>query len=204
MSTLEQKAKNNAYMKEWSRKNPEKVKTSKRKSYLKNRVAILLQHKTWSIKNKEHKARKDREYQELNKEKIALNKRQYYLKNREHLIKVNNDRTTLRRQTDVLFNLKSKLRTQIAVNLIARKYKKSKSTEDLLGAKVEVVKVHIESLFKPGMTWENHGIYGWHIDHKIPLASAKNQEDVYGLFHYENLQPLWANENLSKGSSLQE
>jgi hypothetical protein len=52
------------------------------------------------------------------------------------------------------------------------------------------------------MAWENHGTYGWHIDHKTPLASAKNEEDVYKLFFYKTLQPLWATENLSKGSRM--
>lgn len=49
------------------------------------------------------------------------------------------------------------------------------------------------------MSWNNYGIY-WHIDHIIPLASAKNIEELYKLNHYTNLQPLEAKENMRKGS----
>jgi 5-methylcytosine-specific restriction endonuclease McrA len=49
------------------------------------------------------------------------------------------------------------------------------------------------------MTWENWGVYTWHIDHIIPLSSAKTDEEVYLLWHYSNLRPLSAQENLKKG-----
>jgi len=42
----------------------------------------------------------------------------------------------------------------------------------------------------------------WHVDHIIPLASAKTQEEIEKLFHYKNLQALWAIDNLSKGSKM--
>ncbi len=199
MKTLEQKAKKSAYMREYLRENYEKINSDRRKRYLILIDTKKTQAKRWRENNKELKAQIDKDYQEKNKEKIALNKRNYYLKNRAHLIKVNCERSKNRRKTDILFNLKSKLRTQIIVNLAKRKYKKSLKTEELLGARIEVVREHIESLFKEGMTWQNHGTYGWHIDHKTPLASAKSEQDVLELFHYTNLQPLWAKDNLMKG-----
>lgn len=52
------------------------------------------------------------------------------------------------------------------------------------------------------MCWENHGRHGWHIDHIIPLSSARNEEEIYMLCHYTNLQPLWAEDNLSKGCKI--
>ena len=48
------------------------------------------------------------------------------------------------------------------------------------------------------MTWDNYGKYGWHIDHIIPLGTAKTEKDLEKLLHYSNTQPLWAEENLSK------
>ncbi len=64
-----------------------------------------------------------------------------------------------------------------------------------------IAREHLEKQFKEGMTWENHGLYGWHIDHIIPCASfdLTDLEQQKKCFHYTNLQPLWAKENLIKG-----
>ena len=61
------------------------------------------------------------------------------------------------------------------------------------------IKIWIESKWLEGMSWDNHTVNGWHIDHVIPLASAKTEEEIYKLNHYTNLQPLWWYDNLSKG-----
>ena len=58
---------------------------------------------------------------------------------------------------------------------------------------------HLESKFTDGMSWDNHTTHGWHIDHIIPLSSAKTLEEVEKLCHFSNLQPLWAIDNLLKG-----
>jgi hypothetical protein len=50
------------------------------------------------------------------------------------------------------------------------------------------------------MCWENRN--EWHIDHIVPLSSAKTEDEVYGLCHYTNLQPLWAKDNLQKSNKL--
>ena len=61
---------------------------------------------------------------------------------------------------------------------------------------------HIENQFKSGMNWENYGYYGWHIDHIQPCASfdLTKEEEIHKCFHYSNLQPLWAEENLKKSA----
>lgn len=48
---------------------------------------------------------------------------------------------------------------------------KTDHMEKLLGCTFEEAKIHIEKQFLPGMTWENHSLYGWHIDHIRPCAS---------------------------------
>ena len=65
----------------------------------------------------------------------------------------------------------------------------------------EVCKAHIEKQFTKGMSWSNQG--KWHIDHIIPLASAKNEDELMKLCHYRNLQPLWAEDNLKKSAKIQ-
>jgi hypothetical protein len=80
--------------------------------------------------------------------------------------------------------------------------KKSESTQILVGCTIEELWIHLEKQFKPGMTKENHG--KWHVDHIKPCSSfdltkASEQREC---FHYTNLQPLWASENLSKGNRI--
>lgn len=60
--------------------------------------------------------------------------------------------------------------------------------------------VHLESKFRPGMTWENRGKKGWHIDHIKPLSAfdLTDPGQVSDACHYTNLQPLWWKENLDK------
>jgi hypothetical protein len=70
----------------------------------------------------------------------------------------------------------------------------------MLGCDLHTAKAHLEKQFTDGMTWANHG--EWHIDHIIPCASAKTEEELIKLFHYENLQPLWAIDNLKKGAKI--
>ena len=79
---------------------------------------------------------------------------------------------------------------------------KSASTIKLLGCAVEYLKNHLESQFTEGMNWDNYG--KWHIDHIIPCASFDFTDPFQQreCFHFSNLQPLWAEDNLKKGSNL--
>lgn len=83
-----------------------------------------------------------------------------------------------------------------------KKYKKKLRSEEILGCSIEFFQKYIESKFTKGMTLENYG--EWHLDHIIPLATAKNEEDVIRLNHYRNFQPLWAFDNFSKGGRINE
>ena len=71
---------------------------------------------------------------------------------------------------------------------------------ELVGCSRDYLVHHIESQFKPGMTWDNHGVYGWHIDHRVPVSyfDMTKDEDAKVCFFWMNLQPLWAKDNYSK------
>ena len=105
-----------------------------------------------------------------------------------------------RRKTNALFRLKKNLRTRTYSAFKRKGYSKNTKTQEMLGVDWEICKAHIERQFTKGMNWENQG--DWHIDHIIPLASAKTSERLKKLCHYTNLQPLWAEENLSKSDSI--
>lgn len=63
---------------------------------------------------------------------------------------------------------------------------------------------HMESLFQPGMSWENYGKNGWHIDHIMPVSSfdLTNLQEVKRASHFSNLQPLWAADNQRKSNKI--
>ena len=84
--------------------------------------------------------------------------------------------------------------------MVAQYTVKSDKTLELLGASVTFVKKYLESLFQPGMSWDNYG--EWHVDHIIPCASfdLNDPEQQKKCFHYTNLQPLWAADNIAKGA----
>lgn len=107
-----------------------------------------------------------------------------------------------KRKTDVNFRLAGNLRSRLRRAMIFGRGAKSASTLQLLGCTVDELKVKLESRFQPGMTWDNYG--EWHVDHIKPCASFDLTEPAQQLacFHFSNLQPLWALENLKKGARL--
>lgn len=84
--------------------------------------------------------------------------------------------------------------------------KAGRRTFSLLGYSKQELMEHLERQFKTGMTWDNYGLYGWHIDHIRPKTSFEFEttEDAgFGeCWALSNLQPLWAKENLKKHASL--
>ena len=65
------------------------------------------------------------------------------------------------------------------------------STNQIIGCSISHLRTHLESKFKKGMNWENYGLYGWHIDHIIPLDSGKenlgkSKNDLQGLYFLRN------------------
>lgn len=178
--------------------------------YLKNKEKLALKAKEKFILNREKSLSKSRDYHYKNKEKRNSQAKAWWTPERreEEKIRKNKKRAELneyqrnyakdRSRTDPLFKFKKNIRR--ATSEAFSKDKKSKKTMELLGCSLEQAYFHIESLFQTGMSWNNYG--EWHIDHKIPLASAISIEDTEKLCHYSNLQPLWALENILKSDKL--
>ena len=104
---------------------------------------------------------------------------------------------------DSNFVIACKLRAVVAGALKRSKgVRKNTKTQILLGTDFKTARAHIENLFEPGMTWDNHG--KWEFDHIIPCKSFDLKCPVQQLAccYYKNLQPLWAIDNAHKSAKL--
>lgn len=170
-------------------KNRERIKNEREKR--------LESSKTYYVANKDKIKEYQKKHYELNKENYIKKAKVWRDNNKEKSNESINKRNKIRKKEDILFKLKTKLKTDIYISL--KRKKKSKTLEQIIGLNLTDYKKYIENQFEGWMSWDNWGLYTWHIDHIIPLSSAKNEEEVYLLWNYTNLRPLSANENLKKG-----
>jgi hypothetical protein len=187
-------AKNNedktrAYQAEYAKDNEDKLRAYRNEYYEQNKDKIL-----------EYQA----EYRKDNPDKIKERNAKYFKENKDDIRIRSAERRKVynrnRWKNDPAYRLVQNLRRRVrsALKGIGAK---SDTTMNLIGCTGEELKAHIESQFKEGMTWDDYGVHGFHIDHIKPCASfdLTDPEQQKECFHYTNLQPLWAKDNLSKG-----
>ena len=193
-----------ASFKAWYATNKEKYNARRKDGYPAKAEKYRANGKAYRKANPEKVKAKNKAYQEANPEKIKAKNKAYYTNNRDRITRRNTASTKRRRQTNPAFRLLDNMRRR--VNNALNGKSKSARTLELLGCTVEQARQHLESQFKEGMTWENYGIYGWHVDHIVPCASfdMTKEAEQRKCFHYTNLQPLWAKDNLAKGNKYQE
>lgn len=180
--------------KKWRDANKEKIRENRCKYRLKKVIKPRVKKEPKSVienamtkkayyeANKERLKKKQKEWREANKEKIRAYSITKY-------------------GTDVLYKLKTNVKNLIGNSIRNANFKKLSKTEQVLGCSYLEFKKHLESSFEYWMNWDNRGLYngceyyGWDIDHKIPLSSAKDELDILRLNHYTNLQPLCSYQN---------
>lgn len=175
------------WAKEWRENNIEYCKEKAKEYRENNKEHCAKLKKEWREKNIEHCKERDREYQRTHREERNAYNR-VYEKNR--------------RDTDPIFKMLKNMRRRMSKAL--KNNSKSASTIELLGCTAEECKEHLEKQFLPGMSWDNYGLYTFHIDHILPCDSfnLEDPEEQKKCFHYTNLQPLWAIDNLMKGNKI--
>ena len=184
---------NREYMLAYRKANIEKMKARERARYLANKE----EENKRSRKN--YSVEYHREYRDLNRDKINEQCRNLrHSKKEEDSLK-----RKQRRSTDINYLLKTRLRARVSCAIRDKSRKVGSAIRDL-DCTVEQLKLHLESKFESGMTWDNYGRTGWHIDHVIPLKhfDLSNLEEFKQACHYTNLQPLWAKDNLRKGDKM--
>jgi hypothetical protein len=162
--------------------------------------------KEWYAKNKEHVSKRKQKWYEQNSETTIDRVKKWKLDNPEKvkLTSANRDREKQyqyykdRYENDLHYRLKVILRNRVRTAL--KHNFKSGHTLEMLGCSIEDFRKHLESKWQPGMSWDNHAIDGWHIDHVIPLDrfDLSDPEQLAKASHYTNMQPLWWQDNLAK------
>jgi len=165
-----------------------------------NREKLELYRKNNKDKRKEYyiEYNKKRNYYQNNKEKVSERSRELYRENIQIHRKYHRNWAKNKRDNDPLFKLRMNLQSLIRSSIRNYGCNKNRRTEEILGCGIKEFIIFIENKFIDGMCWENYG--EWHLDHIIPSSWAKTEEEVYNLNNFNNFQPLWAFENISKGA----
>jgi len=189
--------KNKNKYKEYAENNSQSIKERMRKWREDNKDRISEYEKEYYSKNSERKREFSRKWRESNPEKVREQRIDFFEKNKEYFARYARER----RSSDPVYAVSCRVRARINAVFKYQGFRKSEKTEKILGCDWATLKQHIERQFTKGMGWDNRD--QWHIDHIIPLASAKTEEDVVALNHYTNLRPMWASENMSKGAKVE-
>lgn len=174
---LQNKAKCNAAAKRYREANPERVRA------LSNRWARE------KAKDPEYRKRANERllaWRNANRDRHNANERRY---------------KKLRKETDLNFLIRARLRSRLSTKLRQCKARKTVGTMALTGCTAEFLRGYIEARFQSGMTWQNI-----HIDHHIPCAEfdLRDPDQQRQCFHYSNLRPLFAYDNKSKKDKMPE
>jgi hypothetical protein len=219
------KIKKNNYGRIWRENNKEKVRDYKLKEYEKNKELILLRNAEWRLKNPDKYKKISDSYREKNKETLNIKKKEYRDNNKERVLnstskwiiqnhernlqkkrEYNKSEIGLEKKRNNYHKNKEKNNHIIAwrrvlINTIKRVgTSKEGKTNELLGYSAIQLKDHIEKQFTYGMSWNNWG--EWHIDHKKPVSSFDKSEKIFIINSLDNLQPLWAVDNLKKSNKI--
>jgi hypothetical protein len=199
--------KNAEYSRRYRQRNPEKTAMANRRykeehleeireksKERESRPDVRARRKQYSILHKAENAERGRRWcQENPDKKMAKDRRgrQSPKYKKYHLKKVIEDR----KRNPERFILRDAVRWMMEHTT----YQKKSKSRQYIGCSSGFLRNHLESLFKPGMTWANWG--EWHVDHIVPLSWFPFDKDPSLLFvasHWTNLRPLWAIDNLKK------
>lgn len=187
---------------------PEKIKVSSKSWYIKkgkkyreeNIESFRERSKEWARKDRLNNPDKYKQFAKSDKNKLI--QKRYRENNHKEVSERNISYARERIKTDINYRLRWLLRSRINIAIKKQLGTKSLKTMELLGCSIQQAREHIESQFKDGMTWKNHGT--WEIDHIIPVSkfNLTNIEEQKKCFHYTNLQPLNWEENRRKSNRI--
>ena len=176
--------------------------------------------------HRESKSEHYKKYRQDNKKRIAENHANWYTKNKERVIKYVKEHRQCKKEHYRLYRqsekckqyrrewknnkyassaaYRTKAMIRARIREVLKKGGKSESTIKYIGCTIEQLMCHLEKQFDEYMTWQNQG--HWHIDHKIPCNAfdTSNIAEATAMWHYKNLQPMWAKDNILKSDHYDE
>jgi hypothetical protein len=169
-------------------KNKEKCRQVALQSYYKNREKRKEYMSFYNKVNRKKINERDRERREIDKEQTLKLYKQARVRRKERF------------QNDIQYKLSVNLRVRFYQSIKKIKDKKNLNALTLAGCTLHKIREHIEKQWLPGMSWSNYTKDGWHIDHIKPVDTfdLTDIEQQKLCFHYSNLRPLWATDNLSR------
>jgi hypothetical protein len=174
-----------------------KYRKNKKEHYLKNKDEYKKRNKKYKEEHRQEILSYFKERNVRDSKKLKKYKKEYYQRNKASINK--------KRKEYIKKNINAKIAHSLRNRLLKtiKRGRKNNSTISLLGCKIDEFRSYLESKFSESMNWENYGTY-WHIDHILPCASfdLSDERQQKICFHYTNLQPLTAKDNLSKGKKI--
>ncbi len=188
----------NANSRRYKENNKKKCQEYSEKYYEENKYKIIeyakVRAKKWYKGNKDIAAKRTKTYRLEHLESAKEYDKEYREKNKAKINKYKSAWKNNKRKTDSMFRLNESISSGICGSLKGNKNRRIWSK--LVGYSLEDLKKHLESKFTKGMTWENYGFSGWHIDHQTPKVTFKysspDDEEFKKCWSLSNLQPLWA------------
>ena len=193
----EEKAHKKAYNKRYNEAHKEERKAKYKVYYEAHKEEAKARTRAYYTSNTEKQKAYSKAYSKTHAKEIKANSKAYYEAHKETIMAYNNAYATNRRRVDELYRVKGKLRSAVLKSFTRIKKNKPTNTQALMGCTFEEAKSHIESLWQEGMSWDNHSVHGWHIDHIRPISDF-TEDELHLINHISNLQPLWAGDNISK------
>lgn len=165
----------------WQRENPDKVKSYRKKYWAENKEKLGEVGRQYKKKNRKEMRASHKKWCDNNIEKVRQYRRDDYHKNKDNP------------EWRLIHYLRSRINK-------ALKKPRSVSIIKSIGCSPAELVEYLQERFQEGMTWDNHSVHGWHVDHIKPLAlfDLSNPDELKKANHYTNLQPMWGSENCSK------
>lgn len=189
------------FQKEYYRLNRERLLAYSKLYHQQNRARLKPKKDAWKRRNPE-KVRRSQQKAALRRRALGIRYVESAASRKRRLERCRRN-FRQRYKKDLAFTLLRVLRLRLHL-VVNGRGSKGRAVE-LLGCSIETFRGHIESQFQAGMSWANYGLHGWHIDHIMPCAvfDLRDPEQVARCFHYTNMRPVWAHDNLRKSSRVE-